>query len=79
MADEERNDRCETCRFYQPPRDGLPDGTEGECRRFPPSVSPTKQHIDEAATITGTDGFWFGWWPEVPDHGWCGEYQPKQS
>ena len=64
-----RNERCETCRFWEPYLN-VPASEVGYCHRFPPTWHPSE--LPDAFTTTMQSG-WCGEWqrisnPEVDRH-----------
>lgn len=64
-----RNERCETCRFWMGPHPGGYDDNRGSCRRHAPtplSIGNDEQHF----------GLWT--WPMVCPCDFCGEWRPTE-
>lgn len=61
-------DTCATCRFWMGPPAGVPRGTAGACRRYPPQmlVMQTGRTVEPEAE-----------WPRVAHFQWCGEHQAE--
>lgn len=55
---------CEGCVFFSPNR--KPGETNGQCRRFPPSIERTDHGVKSL-------------WPLVEVFGWCGEHMIKDA
>lgn len=76
---------CYNCRFWRVDRHG--DGTEGECRRYPPTLSHARAQLeaehesggdsenaaDAAADWSASEYCWY--FPRTDGGTWCGEYQ----
>ena len=61
-----RGPTCGRCRFWQVQE----RGDQGECRRWPPVVSPEAD---------GQNSPIAGLWPGTWAWGWCGEYEPRAA
>lgn len=80
---EQREQRCETCRFWEVNDVTIKEGNDdpfGTCHRWPPSKCfmqlplAIQKEWNECADKTHdpTEGFW----PATKWHGWFGEWQP---
>lgn len=67
----ENPERCETCRFWHPPRLWKNDEA-GLCRRYPPVARGTWHPDDELSIYEST------FYPLTADVEWCGEWQAKR-
>lgn len=69
MTNQERSERCETCRFWAPDEEA-PDDEPGYCQR----------HAPVAKLVSGSDAerVWARW-PTVMNDWWCGEFHPARS
>jgi hypothetical protein len=56
-------ENCSLCRYYN---SSAPASGEGECRRYPPSI--TSARVSLAADF-----------PPVSDYEWCGEFRKKDD
>ena len=59
----QRNQKCQTCRFYKAEK-ALLTITRGKCHRFPPQY--TFETRDDPSVF-----------PVVVSSNWCGEWQPN--
>jgi hypothetical protein len=69
---------CERCRFYVPHTE---HSSAGECRRFPPQVTPGSGTVSAYENRDGDRGITFGVtadFPSVAESYWCGEERPLQ-
>jgi len=55
---------CEVCRFYDMV------GDEGACRRYPPIIPPSEDHIKQMEDLDMN-----GEHPWVHGNDWCGEFK----
>ena len=62
---EQREQRCETCRFWDTDDGWAGDGF-GYCMRFPPSQTVHQSNCEHPV----------GFWPATMTVDWCGEWQP---
>lgn len=62
--DQKMEERCGNCRFY--------DVGWGQCVRNPPVMFPALAEKDDFPLQTG-------FWPEVEEHFWCGEWKPAKE
>lgn len=70
MAEEERPERCETCRFWAKDSTAKQDKLgQRFCLRYPPQlvVFEVSNGEQEACDV----------WPETSASDWCGEWQPS--
>ncbi len=63
--EEERKERCETCRFWAAGEYGDGDTAE-ECRRYPPTVTPGHPNADSQLLPLTVADFWCGEWQAKP-------------
>lgn len=93
MPDEQRPDRCETCRFWEVSED---DNEFGECRRNPPQLDiipllaillnardKLRVEFSHDSTPPYDDELriedYHGAWPKLWGEDWCGEWKPKDG
>jgi hypothetical protein len=67
---EQRAERCETCRFWEPIS---PESGDGYCRRYPPIATGFSPDVEAAEPSVSTRAFCY--WPETDHTDWCGEWQ----
>ena len=60
--------RCETCRFYSEPDEGV-----GHCRRYPPTF------FHDPMTRNPNADAYNSAFPYTSELDWCGEHQPKET
>jgi hypothetical protein len=69
-----REDRCDACRFWLPDRQPkLEIVTQGECRRYPPTLAYGGYGGDDPDVIEHST------YPATFDDEWCGEFRPQSS
>ena len=76
---------CERCRWFKLTNEDE-HGAYGECRRFPPILSPMDQEMKDEFEHND-DGSWreryefsfVNWvWPQVTENEFCGEFKSKE-
>ena len=67
---EQREQRCENCRFWKPLFDDG-SGDTGWCKRNPPSL-----FMFPDTELVGEEDINSGHWPTTVQYEWCGEWQP---
>ena len=69
---------CRFCGFFGPPEPNRGGGSDGTCRRHPPSVFPYAAERSAEGGVTGALGASVGpfvtVFPQVGPDDWCGEY-----
>jgi len=72
---EERQERCDKCRFWE----SLDDETKnGHCRRYAPS--PFLYDVNRGLEELGEDYEGHqAWWPITEPCDWCGEFVPLET